>query len=166
MACPSRVMSSWAEPERLARGDADLPLDEVEAGDQFGDRVLDLQAGVHLHEEELVGRVGGDDELDGAGAGVVDAARGVARGGADAGAGLGIQQRRRRLLDDLLVAALQAALTLAEVDHAAVRIGENLHLDVPGTLDEPLEEQRVVAERRGRLAPGRGQRVGQVGPVR
>ena len=52
------------EPERLTGGHAHLPLDEVEACDEFGDGVLDLQARVHLHEEELVGRVGADDELD------------------------------------------------------------------------------------------------------
>ena len=33
---------------------------------------------------------------------------------------------------DLLVAALQAAFALAEVDDVAVRVGEHLHLDVPG----------------------------------
>ena len=52
------------EVERLARGDADLPGDEVEAGDQLGDRVLHLEAGVHLEEVELAVLV---EELDGAG---------------------------------------------------------------------------------------------------
>ena len=140
------------ERQLLPRGDPHLQLDQVDAGDHLGDRVLDLQAGVHLHEEELVGPVGGDDELDRARAGVVDAAGGVARGRADAGPGRGVQQRRRRLLDDLLVAALQAALALAEVDDVAVAVGEHLDLDVPGVQHESLEEQRVVAERRRRLA--------------
>ncbi len=98
------------------------------------------------------GLLSGDDELDGARTRVVDAAGGVACGGSDAGPGGRIQQRRRRLFDDLLVAALQAALTLAEVDDVAVAVGEHLHLDVPGHQHEPLEEQRVVAERRGRFA--------------
>jgi hypothetical protein len=38
--------------QRLAGGDAQLPLDQVEPGDHLGDRVLDLQARVHLHEVE------------------------------------------------------------------------------------------------------------------
>ncbi len=59
--------------------------------------VFDLQAGVHLHEEELVGPVGGHDEFDGARAGVVHAARGVARGRADARPGRRVEQRRRAL---------------------------------------------------------------------
>ena len=40
------------EGQLLAGGDADHLLDQVEAGDQLGDRVLDLQARVHLQEVE------------------------------------------------------------------------------------------------------------------
>ena len=49
----------------LPGGDAHLLFDKVDAGHHFGHRVLDLKAGVHLHEEEFVGPVSGDDELDG-----------------------------------------------------------------------------------------------------
>ena len=31
-----------------------MPLDEINTGDEFRDRVFHLQARVHLHEEELV----------------------------------------------------------------------------------------------------------------
>ena len=82
-------------PDRqlLARRDSDLLLDEVDTGDHLGDGMLDLQAGVHLHEEKLVGPVRGDDEFDGAGTGVVDAAGGIAGGRADARPGRGVEQR-------------------------------------------------------------------------
>ena len=46
-----------AQRQRLAGGDAQLLLDEVDAVDQLGHRVLDLQPGVHLEEEELAGVV-------------------------------------------------------------------------------------------------------------
>ena len=82
-----------SDRQLLACRDADLQLDQVDAGDHLGDRVFDLQAGVHLHEEELVWPVRGDDELDGACAGVVHAAGGVARGGADARPGRRVEQR-------------------------------------------------------------------------
>ena len=57
----SRASTAWpggaqrrrAERERLARRDAQLLLDEVDAVDELGDRVLDLQPRVHLQEEEL-----------------------------------------------------------------------------------------------------------------
>jgi uracil-xanthine permease len=42
-----------AQRQRLAGGHAQLPLDQVLAGDGLGHRVLDLQPGVHLHEEEV-----------------------------------------------------------------------------------------------------------------
>jgi hypothetical protein len=57
----------------------------------------------------------GNDELHRAGADVADAARRLACGRADACAGRGIQQRRGRFFDDLLVPPLQRALALAEV---------------------------------------------------
>ena len=41
--------------QSLPVGDGHLPLHQVESGGQFGDRVLDLQSGVHLQEVELAG---------------------------------------------------------------------------------------------------------------
>ena len=54
--------------ELLAVGDAEHLADQVDAGDLFGDRVLDLEAGVDLQEGDRA--VGADEELDGAGADV------------------------------------------------------------------------------------------------
>ena len=73
MAWPLRWMSSWVKSSGLARGDADLPGDEVEPGHELGDRVLHLQPGVHLQEVELAVLV---EELDRAG---VVVAAGLAR---------------------------------------------------------------------------------------
>ena len=53
--------------DRRARGDADLRLDQIDAGDAFGNRVLDLNARIDFDEVELAG-VGVLQELDGAGA--------------------------------------------------------------------------------------------------
>ena len=52
---------------------------------------------------------------------------------------------RRRLLDHLLVSALDRALALEEVDDVAVRVAEHLDLDVARLLDELLD---VDASRR------------------
>ena len=74
----------------------------------------------------------GDHELDGAGVAVVDGFRerdGVA---VERGAGRLGKARRRGDLHDLLVAALDRAVALVEVHDAAVVVGEDLHLDVPG----------------------------------
>ena len=58
------------EVEPLAARDADLPLHQVDAGHHLGDRMLDLQARVHLEEVERAVVV--EQELDGAGVGVAD----------------------------------------------------------------------------------------------
>ncbi len=98
------------ERQGRAGGDAELPFDQIEAGDRFGDRVLDLQPRVHLHEPKaalLQPALAGGDELHRAGALVSHRAGGgdrglahdVAQGFAHAGG--------RRLLDHFLMAALQ-----------------------------------------------------------
>ena len=111
--------------------------------------MLDLQAGVHLDEVE--GAVVLDQELHRASAGIADGARepygrrfahfrpqriGQAGGG--------------RLLDDLLVPALDRAVPVEQVQHRAVRIGQHLHLDMAGPGDIALQQQRPVAEGCGR----------------
>jgi hypothetical protein len=53
---------------------------------------------------------------------------------------------RGRLLDDLLVAALDGAVALAEVDDVAVAVGEDLHLDVARVGQVALEVDRRVGE--------------------
>ena len=72
---------------------------------------------------------------------------------------------RGRQFDDLLVAALHAAVALVEVDHVAVRVGQDLHLDVAWPQHRLLEEDRRVAERRLGFAPGGFDRFGQRGGV-
>ena len=128
----------------LARGHADHLFDQIEAGDQLGHRVLDLQARVHLQEVEVL--VLADHELHRAGRLVLHRlgqlhrllAHGLAGGLADEG--------RRRLFDDLLVAALDGTFALIEVHHVAVRVAQHLDLDVARLLDELFDEHAVVAK--------------------
>ena len=61
------------ERERLAGSDAQLPLDQIQPGDHFGDGMFDLQASIHFDEIELPACI---HELDRAGADVIDRARG------------------------------------------------------------------------------------------
>ena len=66
------MLSCVAMLHRLARGDADLLLDDVDAGDLLGHGMLDLYARVHLHEVEAAVDI--EKELDRAGVHVVDRA--------------------------------------------------------------------------------------------
>ena len=112
--------------------------------------MLDLEPRVHLEEVEVARAI--DDELDRAGRAVVHGARQRCRLLAHRAPRRGVEERARRLLDHLLVAALDRALALAEVEHRAVAVGQHLDLDVARRLDVALEEHPVVAERRARLA--------------
>ncbi len=134
----------------LAGGDRQLQLDQVESGDHLGDRVLDLQAGVHLEEGEVAVAV--DQELDRAGADVAHGTRGSCRGIAHGSTQRCVDSRRRGLLDDLLMAALHRAIAFEQRHGVAVLVGEHLDLDVSSTFDEALDEDGAVTERRCGLA--------------
>ena len=72
---------------------------------------------------------------------------------------LRVDRRRRRLLDQLLVAALERAVALAEVDHVAVLVGQHLDLDVARVGQVALQVHGRVAEELLALARGALERV-------
>ena len=155
--------------QRFARGDAQLPLDQIEAGDHLGHRVLDLQAGVHFHEIKSIGRratvcdaKARHDELHGASADVAD---GLGR--RHCGSAHGRPPRRRharrgRLLEHLLMAALHRAVALEQVYDVAKRVGEDLHFDVTRALQVLFDQHLVVAESTPRFALAGGECRGEV----
>ena len=117
--------------------------------------MLDLQAGVHF--EEIKASVLAGDKLDGAGRIVLDS---LGEGDclfAHLSARLGVDQRRGRFLDHLLIAALDRALALAEIDDVAVFVAQHLDLDMARIDNEFLYEHPVVAERGFRLRAGAGE---------
>ena len=136
--------------QRSASSDVHLVLHDVDAGDFLRDRVLDLHTRVHLDEDVVAGLV--HEELDGAGALVVDFLAEIHRVLADALALLFGDVLGRGDLHDLLVAALHGAVALEEVDHVAVRVGHDLHLDVLRVDHRALDVDVRVAERGFRLA--------------
>ena len=89
-----------------------------------------------------------EQELGRAGADVAGGEGETQRGLAEARAQPGVDRRGRRLLDDLLVAPLERAVALAQVDAVAVRVEQQLHLDVARPRQVALQHQPVVAERR------------------
>ncbi len=148
--------------EPATRRDVQLGPHQVHAGRHLGDGVLDLQPGVDLEErEELLTRV--VQELDRRGAAVVHGEREPLGSGLELAGLLGRQHRRRRLLDDLLVAPLQRAVTHAQRPGGPLPVGDDLHLDVAGTGYQPLEEHHAAPERTGRLVAGALVRVGELG---
>ena len=130
--------------EMFTGGDLDLVLHEVASVNLFGDRVFDLNTGVHFHEVEIPIVI--DEILDGTGILVSDAFAELDRGIAHLFAKLGGHERGWAFLHDLLVAALQRAVALSEMHDAAVLIAEDLELNVVGIDDELLDINGTVTE--------------------
>ena len=124
--------------------DAELPLDEVLAGDHLRDRVLDLDPRVDLHEVEVEVLV--QHELDGARGVIADFLGQPNGGGADLVAHLGGQVRSGAFLDELLPASLDGAFALEQVHDVAAHVAEELHLDVAEVLDALFHVEPAVAE--------------------
>jgi hypothetical protein len=139
-----------ARRQRPSGRHVELLVDEVHVGDKLAHPVLDLEPGIDLEEPEIAIR--SQQELGRRGIGQAD------RGG-DLDAELvqppplvGRQTRRRRLFHELLVAALDGAVALAQGNNRAVLVADQLHLDVPGALDIALEIDGAIAEGGGGFA--------------
>src|SRR6185312_13153908 len=72
------------------------------------------------------------------------------------------ERRRIRLFPDLLVAALQRAVSFAEMDGLAGAVAHHLHLDVARLFQIFLDIDSVVAEGRPGLRPRGRQRDREV----
>ena len=149
------------EVDLLSRGRADLELHEVEPRHHLGHGVLDLHARVHLEEVDVLRLV--HQKLERAERRVARLADRLADDLAHLLPPLGRHGGARRLLHDLLVAALERALALAERPDPAVVVGEDLELDVPRALDELLEVDVGVLEARLGFPRGAPEGVGDLG---
>src|SRR5438093_1619201 len=115
------------EAELLPGRDPELLLDEVAPRHELGHGVLDLEPRVHL--EEVEAPVAVHEELHRTRIDVADGGGDAAGRLAHPAAEIGIHDGRRALLDQLLVATLDRALALAEMDHVAVGVAQHLALD-------------------------------------
>ena len=107
--------------------------------------MLDLQAGVDLQEIKFArGLI--VDEFDGACIPVAGRRTQPHRRFKEARALPRSQAGRGGFLDNLLVSALDGAITLAEGDDPAVTVTEDLHFDVPGLLDKFFQEDAALLE--------------------
>jgi len=107
--------------------------------------MLDLHAGVDLQQIELTGaRI--EQELDSAGP-VIAGGFGEPGGGfAELIAGVVVDHRAGRFLNEFLMAALHGAVALEQVDRVTELVPEHLHLDVAGVFEELFDVDRGVAE--------------------
>jgi hypothetical protein len=131
----------------------------------LGHRVLDLEARVHFHEPDAVGAQAFRASAMNS---IVPAPTSRPpwpphRAPQQRLAGRRVHAGRGRFLDHLLVAALERAVALEQVDDIAVAVAEHLHLDVARARGCISRSARVVAERARRLALAASERVGEIG---
>ncbi len=130
----------------FAAGQHHHPGHQVDAEHRLGDAVLHLKAGVHLQEIELVALVV-VDVFHGAGGLVVHRLAQAHGAGVQLfPGGLG-QAGGRGFLHHFLVAALQGAFALAQGQHLAVAVAEDLHFHMTGAGHEALDEDAAVGEK-------------------
>src|SRR5271163_864314 len=134
------------ERELLAHRHPDAFLHEVDTRHHLGHAVLDLDPGVHLDKIKLA--AAGQQEFHRADVRIADYFGRAHCSLAHLLAQTRRQNRARRLLDHLLMAPLNRAVALAEVNRRAMQIGQNLKLDVTRTLEIFLQVHLARAERR------------------
>ncbi len=133
-------------------GNFNLLANQVVVGHFFGNGVLHLNSGVHLHEVEVAVLV--DQELDGSGALVAYVLGGLHGGVAHGLAQFWRHKRRRRLFEQLLVAALDRAVALAQVRSLPRLVPHYLNLNVARLFDELFHVHAVVAKGGGGFLAG------------
>src|SRR4051812_38627097 len=93
--------------------------------------MLDLNPGIHLDEIKFAVF---KKEFDRADAEIGNFAHRLGDGFADLVTRAGIERGGGTFLPDLLMAALQRAIALAEMDGVALAVAENLNFDMAGVL--------------------------------
>ncbi len=130
--------------EAASSGHADLFEHEIDVGDHLGDRMLDLDARVHLDEVELSVLI---EELDRSNSEIFELAHRVCRRLSHRAACRLVEGGAGAFLPDFLITALQRTVALAEMDGATIAIAEHLNLDMTGTRKIFFEVESIIAER-------------------
>jgi hypothetical protein len=130
--------------ETLSGGDLDLLFDEVDSVDFLGDGMFDLDAGVHFEEVEVARIV--HEKLHRAGVLVVHGLGQFDGGFAHPLAEIVVEEGGGRFFEQLLVAALNRAVALSDMNDFAPLVPEDLEFDVMRLLDILLQIDIGVAE--------------------
>ncbi len=121
--------------------------------------MLHLKPSVHLEKVELFAA---QQELHRSGRRVAELFSRRDRRRAHALSKLRRDGRRRRFLDDLLMAPLDGAVAFETVHHVAMRIAKDLHFHVPRPFQPLFQKDGVITKRCGGLPPGAQHRIRQL----
>ncbi len=127
--------------------DLDLAAHDIDASHHLGDGMLHLNAWIHFDEIPAAG-VGIHQEFDSSSVSV-SGGFGERDGGVGERRSDGRSERNGgRYFDNFLIAALDRAIALEQVQDIAVMIGQDLDFYVAGAPDVALQKDGIVSERR------------------
>ena len=124
----------------------DLALHQVNVSNHFRNRMLHLNAGIHLDEVQACCSSIRNSIVPAFSYPIVG--QRLAEDASDLLAQLRRHLQGRRLLQQLLMSPLDGALAFSEAHNIAVLVGKNLELDVARVLDEFLHVEVAITERR------------------
>jgi hypothetical protein len=150
------------ESKWMSRRNGNLFCNQIQSGYHLGNRMLNLQAGVHLKEVKLSTSV---NEFHRAGVAVSSRACDASGSLANLFPGVSREGRRRRFLDDLLETPLHRTFPFEQVYDISEGITENLNLDMSWPFHKPLGIQSPVAEIALPFAPRLRHRIVKLGKV-
>ena len=127
----------------------ELPLHQIEASNEFRNRMFDLQPGIHLNEiprRICIERAALNEELNRTSAFIANRpANGDSRI-RHLAAQLQAHSRGRRLFDHLLMPTLQRTIAFKQMDNVALAVAKDLHLNMPRSRDQLFEQHLAIAE--------------------
>ena len=132
--------------------DMNLCLDDIDASHFFRDRMFHLNTRIDFDEVEFA-RIGIHQEFDRASADIIGRMRNLQTIARQFLPLLIAEIGRGRPLHDLLITALDRAVTLEKMHGIAMCVTKNLHLDMAGALHELFQIDLVLAKSGLRLAP-------------
>src|SRR4030095_2733268 len=109
-----------------AGSDCNLLPNKIDPGDEFGDRVFNLESSVHLQKIKIASFVR-DEKLDRSCPHIADRSRELHCGRTHHFTQPRIVDWRGTLLNHFLVTSLNRALTFTKVHNVALAIGEDLY---------------------------------------
>lgn len=139
-----RLNADFIAVEGIAFSDFDLSLDDVDTRNHFGDRVFYLDTGVNFDEIEVA--VGRNQKFDRTGIDVMNIFHQLQGSIADLLTKLYRQGRSRSRFNDLLMTALDGAVTFKEVNDVAVFVAHDLDFDMLRIDDTFFEINFIAAE--------------------
>ena len=133
----------------------DLQLDQVNSGRAFGYRMLDLQAGIHLHEQETFA-LWLIEKFDRSRIAIVGSLGDADRRSTQLMVLFASQCGRRRLLQNFLMPALDGAVANSYRPGGAMMIGYDLDFYMTRAAHDFLQEHSRIAKRFERFAARAG----------